>query len=271
MTHFLEFTKMAGAGNDFIVCDNRLKRLKSTGLAEYAQRLCDRRRSVGGDGLIVLEQSGQTEIRMRIFNPDGSEAEMCGNGVRCAAKFIVDHGIAGPQHRIETMAGIIEAEVTGNTVKARITEPKGMRLDFPVEVNGESETLSFVDTGVPHAVKIMKPEATCDVETLGRLIRNHEAFAPKGTNVNFVWVKPKNAIQVRTYERGVEAETQACGTGSTASALIAAASRGLKSPVQVHTQGGDILKIYFSKNDTGFHDVYLEGDVSISFEGRVKI
>lgn len=264
------FAKMAGAGNDFIVVDNRAKALKKPG-AETARRLCDRKYSIGGDGLILLEKSKKADIRMRIFNPDGSEAEMCGNGVRCIARFAADHKITKSKLSIETLAGLITAEVRGDVVKAKLMDPRGLRTGLEVEVSGKNERVHFIDTGVPHAVLVVDSLAHCDVEGLGRAIRFHERFAPRGTNVDFISIRGKQAVEVRTYERGVEDETLSCGTGSTAGALVAAALEDLKSPVLVYTKGGETLKIYFTRKKEGFTGVYLEGKVQTSFEGRVSL
>jgi diaminopimelate epimerase len=265
----LNFTKLSGAGNDFIVADNRRGLVKN--LAASARALCDRRRGVGADGLILLEKSKKADFKMRIVNPDGSEAEMCGNGVRCLAKFAVESKIAKKTMEIQTLAGTIGAEVNGDTVKARMLEPVGLKLNFIVPVEGVKTTLHFINTGVPHAVMILGSVKGFDVAGKGRAIRTHGHFTPRGTNANFIAVRSKNAIDIRTYERGVEDETLACGTGSTAGALIAAALKGMKSPVDVHTYGGEVLKIYFTRNGEGFRDVYLEGRVRINFEGRTEL
>ena len=261
---------MSGAGNDFILIDNRRGFIKA-GLAKKAKTLCDRKHSIGADGLILLERSKKADIRMRILNPDGSEAEMCGNGVRCLAKFAVDMKIASPKHSVETLAGTIYTEVRGNVVKAKMIEPKELKLGFKIDLNGSDGAMNFINTGVPHAVRLVNSVAGCDVKTLGRDIRQHKHFSPKGTNVNFVAVKQGSSIDIRTYERGVEDETLACGTGSTAGALVAAAVKNLKSPVSVHTHGGELLKVYFSRNGLSFHGVYLEGRVQKSFEGSVLL
>jgi diaminopimelate epimerase len=263
------FVKMAGAGNDFILADNRKGLIR--GLPQTARKLCDRKHSIGADGLILLERSKSADIRMRILNPDGSEAEMCGNGVRCLARFAVDLKAVKARHTIETLAGLIRADVRGEVVKARMVEPKGLTLGIPLRVGGKKEVLNFIDTGVPHAVKVLSSVASCDVDGSGRVIRFHRYFAPRGTNVNFIALKSGNAIEIRTYERGVEAETLACGTGSVAGALVAASLKGLKSPVRVRTRGGEVLNIYFAKKNGAFTDVYLEGGVEKCFEGRVDL
>ncbi len=267
---FLKFTKLVGAGNDFIVIDNRSGALKKN-LPRLAKRLCDRKYSVGADGLILLEKSKKADARMRIFNPDSSEAEMCGNGVRCLGKFAADRKITSTRFSVETLAGIIGVEVRGQTVKARLVDPVDLSLNLSVRAGGKSHALHFINTGVPHAVKLVSSVEPCDVKSLGSEIRFHKHFAPRGTNVNFVCAGTDNSIRIRTYERGVEDETLACGTGSTAGALIVAALKGFVSPVRVHTRGGETLKVYFSRDPQGFRDVFLEGEIRESFEGSVKL
>lgn len=270
MSRAIDFTKMAAAGNDFLVIDNRRAIFKGNA-KKISQVLCDRKRSVGADGVLLLEKSQKADVRMRIFNSDGSQAEMCGNGVRCLAKFAVDRKIAKPKLSIETLAGIIEAQVRGDTVKARMVAPKNLKLNIHVQAEGQTHALHFIDTGVPHAVKMVELLDDVDVRGLGRAIRFHAAFAPRGANVNFVRALSGKEIGVRTYERGVEDETLACGTGSTASALIAALLENVASPVLVSTRGGEILKIYFKKEGQDFSDIYLEGKIKKAFEGRVSL
>jgi diaminopimelate epimerase len=266
----VSFTKFVAAGNDFIVIDNRSGILKGLPQTE-AIRLCDRRFGVGADGVLLLERSRKADIRMRIFNPDGSQADMCGNGVRCLSKFVVGKKIVKSEHTVETGAGIIRSRVRGWLVRSLLTEPGNFR-DYPkFKVGGRSEDVHFLNTGVPHAVIVRSSLKDLDVASRGRELRYHKVFAPAGTNVNFMRIGPGNAIQVRTYERGVEAETLACGTGSTASALTASRLRGLRSPVRVITRGGENLKVYFNRRDGRFTDVYLEGPVRSTFEGRVHI
>lgn len=269
MLKSVAFSKKEAAGNDFIIIDNRKKRVQSP--VRAAQKLCNRKLSVGADGLLLLEKSKNADIRMRIFNPDGSQAEMCGNGVRCLAKFAAQNKITTNIHSIETLAGRIQSEVRGDIVRAKMVPPRGLRLNVMVRAAGASHILHLINTGVPHAVKVVRRVSQAAVESLGRTLRWHKAFAPKGTNVNFISVSPGPSVQIRTYERGVEAETLACGTGSTAGALVAATLKNLKSPVRVRTRGGEVLKIYFSKKNGLFEDVYLEGKVTDSFEGRVKL
>lgn len=266
----LEFSKMAGAGNDFIMINNLSGVLKD-GLPELARHLSDRKLSVGSDGIILMEKSSTADVGMRIFNPDGSEAEMCGNGVRCLAKFAVDKKITKDKLSIQTLAGLIGAEVRGDVVTVKMADPKDLKLGLAIDLNGKRQDLHFINTGVPHAVIVTDDLKDTDVFTLGRAIRRHPQFAPRGANANFISIRFDNSISIRTYERGVENETLACGTGSTAGAIVAAALKSFTSPVKVHTHGGEVLEIFFSRDGMNFHDVYLKGPVTTNFEGRVTI
>jgi len=258
----INFTKMVASGNDFIVIQGK----PSGNLTALAKALCDRRFGIGADGLLILEKSKKADIRMRIFNADGSEAQMCGNGARCAALFSGKR-----KSRLLTCAGVINAQVYGKRVKIRITDPKGIKLDIPIKVNGRSIKVNFINTGVPHTVVFVNGINDIDVRQIGRSIRNHAKFRPAGTNVNFVEVKGHNTIRIRTYERGVEDETLACGTGSAASALIFALKNNLDDLVKVETQSGEILRVYFQRTDSKFSNVWLEGSARIVYKGEYYV
>jgi diaminopimelate epimerase len=264
----IAFTKMVGAGNDFIVI--RPSGHQAIRLKELALKMCDRKFGVGADGLLVLGKSKKADIAMNIFNADGSEAEMCGNGARCVA-FYASKSLRVKSLDIETKAGIIEAKVEGNTVKVKLSEPKNLKLDLPVKLSGRNLSVNFINTGVPHAVIFSAGLDNINVSAIGRLIRFHKAFAPKGTNVDFVEVTGKDSIKVRTYERGVEDETLACGTGSTASALIFALKTGVMNKVNVQTRGGEFLKVYFKNDFNKLSDVWLEGKVNIAYKGEYDV
>lgn len=259
----LNFTKMVGAGNDFVVIDGKLK-----GMSALAKKICDRKTGIGADGMLVLEKSKIADFRMRVFNADGSEAEMCGNGLRCAVLF------AGIKRKVkvETKAGIYEGEITAkNKVKVKMQEPKDLRLNFPINVCGREIKVSFVDTGVPHAVVFVEGLEKINPEEIGPEIRHHDEFKPKGANVNFVELIDDANIKIRTYERGVEGETLACGTGSVASAIISRVEgEGLRVKVNVHTRGG-ILKVEFDRMDDKIKNVYLEGEARIVFQGGIYV
>lgn len=263
----IEFFKMSGSGNDFIFIDNMDQSLQVDDLASFAKTLCRRQISVGADGLMVIEPSDTVDFKWRFFNADGSEGEMCGNGGRCAARFAFHKGIAKERMSFETLAGIIDAEVKGNIAKIRLTAPHSLAMDIPITIGKETLAVHSINTGVPHAVVFVNDIDLFDVFTTGRAIRRHDHFLPAGTNANFVSVVDDQTLRVRTYERGVEDETLACGTGSVASALISARLGLVRSPVSVRVQSGETLTIYFEQTDTGFTDVYLEGKVTIVYQG----
>jgi len=266
---FIPFFKMQGSGNDFILIDNRQKFLDADHLGDFVPRVCTRKVSVGADGLILIEPSERAHFRWRFFNADGSEAEMCGNGGRCAARLAVIRGIAPPRLSFETRAGIIECVVSGTRVGLQMVPPSEMQIDLHVNINGGEYGLHFINTGVPHAVQIVPDVARVNVADLGRKIRFHERFLPAGTNADFVQTIDRRRLKLRTYERGVEEETLACGTGAVASALIAAALGMVESPVDVETTGGETLTISFQRQGNGFERVFLEGETRIVYEGQL--
>jgi diaminopimelate epimerase len=241
----MRFTKMSGAGNDFIVVEGR-PGLKGP---ELARKLCPRRIAIGADGLLVLERGRNGSHRMIYYNADGSRA-FCGNGSRCAAMWMRRRNWSGRNVSFQSDNGPLEAVVTG---------PERVRLRMPPATPPESRTAGkwrgfFLDTGVPHFVVPVKKLDAVDVEAVGRELRFHKAFAPKGANVNFV-----ERGRIRTYERGVEAETLACGTGAVAAAL----AKG-RSPVALKARSGDILKVEW----TSLSDIWLEGPAVVTFEGE---
>jgi diaminopimelate epimerase len=194
---------------------------------------------------------------------------MCGNGARCAAAFAVEHGLAGRIMRFTTRAGIIEARVNPDDVSIMMTPPRDLHTGIALEMDGVTTEVHFINTGVPHAVMFTDALDETDVHALGRRIRKHRRFAPAGTNVNFVQAEGGDSIRVRTYERGVEAETLACGTGAVASAIISHASgKASGSPVRVEVPGGD-LKIEFTCTGGEYRDVWLTGEASFIFRGSL--
>ena len=263
----ISFSKLSGSGNDFILMDNRLGGLPATELTRAARLLCRRKFSVGADGLIALEDSEKADFRWRFFNADGSSAEMCGNGGRCAARFAVERGIAGPSLCFETLAGLIRAEVKDRKVKLELPDPEDYRTQMEIPLRSETLQADFINTGVPHVVIFVEDIEEVDVRGMGREIRNHPLFAPAGTNVNFVQRINDARIAMRTYERGVEDETLACGTGAVASACVCSCAWDLDSPVEVQTRGGEILHVYFSGKEGRFRDVFLEGDTLWIYDG----
>ncbi len=267
----LPFTKMSGAGNDFIVIDHRRLLIPPGEQSELAQRICRRMFSVGADGLILLEDSAVADFSWRFYNADGSVAEMCGNGARCAARFAYVKGLAGARMSFETLAGIIEAEISSDdSVRLRMTAPFDFRTKLSVMLGGRERLLSFVNSGVPHAVLFVDAAEDVPLKEWGQIIRFHPLFQPAGTNVNFVKKIADNTILVRTYERGVEDETMACGTGAVASALFAALAGLVQSPVAIRTSGGDRLTIFFDLQEGPLADnVFLQGPARIIYEGSL--
>ena len=272
----VEFTKMSGSGNDFVIIDNRDNILKDG--SSFAKEVCHRKLSVGADGLILIETAAADDFRMRIFNPDGSEPQMCGNGARCAALFAHIKGIVNKKMNFETGAGRIFAEVYASAVKLKLGDPYDIRLGFDLKIGDKTFGASYINTGVPHTVLFVLDIENTDVVGLGRMIRYHRDFEPSGTNVDFVQLKDHSSVIIRTYERGVEDETLACGTGSVASAVIAGlqGNVGLNELVHVHTRGGEILKVHYKiEKQQDFisqvKDVYLEGAVKVAFEGKINL
>jgi len=265
----IPFMKMSGSGNDFILIDHREPILDEAEMKEFARKVCQRRVSVGADGLILIERSGKADFKWRFFNADGSEAEMCGNGGRCVARFAWLKGIAGPSLTFETIAGNLSAQVDGMRVKLEMPRPYGLKVDEKILIGGEDQILSSINTGVPHAVIFLEDLEGMDVFRVGRAIRYHPHFAPAGTNANFVRWENQSQLSIRTYERGVEDETLACGTGAVASALIAAFKGLANSPVSIRTRGGEILTVYFEIEDREVKRVFFEGDVHIIYEAEM--
>jgi diaminopimelate epimerase len=308
----LKFTKMNGAGNDFVMVDNRDLSFQPT--QELLAKLCDRHRGVGADGVLLVEPSQHTaaltdkqldkeladtfpasdppshtqepaiaaDYRMRYYNADGGEVEMCGNGARCFARFVQKLETAGGAAArgsvsFETIAGVIGAEYEGDLVRLRMSTPHGLALGaaLPIETEPESLEVHFLNTGVPHAVVFAPKVEAYPVHAHGAALRYHPHFAPAGTNANFVQVEGRCNLRLRTYERGVEGETLACGTGVVASALLHSVLTGAESPVSVRVQGGDTLRVEFKKHGEGagtvFTEVDLIGPADFVFDGELAL
>ena len=283
MTTRIPFTKMVGTGNDFIVIDARrrpLSALKSH-WSSISQAVCDRHEGIGADGVLVLERSASADVKMRVFNPDGSEAEMCGNGARCVARYL-RRGARGRPVTIESKAGVLTAQVDHGRVAMRMTDPTGLRLDLSLDADRRPIRAGFVNTGVPHLVVPVADLEAVDVRGLGRALRSHREFAPQGTNVNFI--QPDGArsgrLRIRTYERGVEDETLACGTGIVASAVVHALSRRSgngqdhRYRLDLVPRSKDVLTVAFTAVPEGkrvrITDVVLEGPAVRVFDGAVN-
>ena len=265
----IKFSKMSGSGNDFVIIDNRRHILDGIDLSKFITAVCRRKISVGADGLILIEPSDKADFRWRFYNSDGSRAEMCGNGARCAARFAYVNGIAGKNLTFETDAGIVSGQINADRTKVKMPDPKDLRLDYSIELADGPLTVSSINTGVPHVVIMHDDIEKVDVFGVGREIRRHEAYAPAGTNVNFICQQGPGKLAIRTYERGVEDETLACGTGSIASALICAIKLGWTSPINLVTRSQESLTIHFAQNSGIFDDVYLEGDARIIYTAQL--
>jgi diaminopimelate epimerase len=261
---------MNGAGNDFVLIDNRLGDLRLA--AGQISKICDRHRGVGADGVLVLERAANgADFRMRYYNADGGEAEMCGNGARCFARYA--SRVAGPAEKLsfETPAGVIGATLQGDLVCLNMSEPKDLRLGITIPLPNRQISAHFVNSGVPHVVVPVDDLENADVRGIGSAVRHHELFAPKGTNVNFLKQRGEKAVSIRTYERGVEDETLACGTGVVASALIFAARQKIDGPIGVLVRGGNELQVGFERVGDQFKNVTLTGPADFVFEGTIEV
>lgn len=262
----IPFYKMHGASNDFIVVDDR-QRIFPEDDPDWITQICSRRTGVGSEGVLLIQPSDSAHFRMRFFNPDGGEVDMCGNGARCIARLASEIGAAPRDMRFDTAAGVIAAQVGDPLVTLQLYPPKDWRMNQRLGLNGASRDYHFVNSGVPHVVMIVDEVANVDVQALGAAIRHHADFAPGGTNANFISVTGPDSIRIRTYERGVEAETLACGTGILAGALIAGRLGLVTAPVRVHSRSGDELIVNFQSTDAGADRVTLTGPAVHVFQG----
>lgn len=263
------FFKMQGCGNDFVLMDNRELKLPVAVMADWAKAVCRKAFGVGADGMILLDhapEGSRADYIWHFYNADGSRAEMCGNGSRCAARLAYLLGMAPEKHVLGTDAGEIEAEVfpASNEVRVRLTPPKNLALHIDLDLSGAKTEAHFVDTGVPHAVILQPNLERAPVRELGAGVRFHPRFAPAGTNANFIEIVDRGHINLRTYERGVEDETFACGTGAVASVVVANALGLADAAVEVTTTGKEHLGIAIVDGAT-----YLRGAAEIAFRGEL--
>jgi diaminopimelate epimerase len=271
----VKFTKMTASGNDFVIIDNRTGGLAKTGsaLANFVKKVCERKMGPGADGVLLVEESSAADFRMRVFNPDGGEAEMCGNGARCITLWATLN-IKGQKSKVkfETMAGILEAEVTlDKRVSVKMSDPTNIRLNHIILLNSSEHEIHSINTGVPHAVLFIDDMMGTDIKKLGSKIRHYREFAPAGTNVDFIRLKSEDSLYIRTYERGVEGETLACGTGACAAAIVSHLLGKTKVPTKMYTKSGSILRIYFDvSDDSRVTNLYLEGDAAVVYEGELS-
>ncbi|MBT3194714.1 MAG: diaminopimelate epimerase [Verrucomicrobia bacterium] len=264
------FWKMHGAGNDFILVDDRDGLFPKQDASALAA-LCRRRTGIGCEGLILIQPSESAEFRMQFFNPDGNEVEMCGNGARCVARLAHDLGIAADCMTIETRAGVLSAALLGDQVRLELPPPPPAQLRQSLVLpSGDSLEYDFLNTGVPHVVLQTDDLEGYPLQERGRAVREHAVFAPAGTNVNVFAIQDEHHVRVRTYERGVEHETLACGTGIVAS-TIAAVLRGLAStPVTVRAASGDSLVVDCQIEDGVVSGLTLTGPAVYVFKGEFQ-
>ena len=271
----LVFVKLQGNGNDFILIDEIEGELIPEEMKpKFASLYTDRRFGIGGDGVLFLAKGEKVPMKMRIFNPDESEADMCGNGIRCLAKYIVDKGYSKDSFAIETRAGVIQVNAKYDQEEEFMATigmpvPRFDRKDIPATGEGDykeeilENTVYAVNTGVPHAVIFVDEVGAVEIEEVAPAIRNHHTF-PQGANVNFVEKKGENHLHIRTYERGVEAETLSCGTGAMASAAVARKLGMVGDTVQVETVGGPLVVRLGEKNE-------MEGPARTVFTGSLEL
>lgn len=265
----IHFWKMHGAGNDFILADDREQTFPAAD-REWVKRIAQRKTGVGCEGIVLIQESGVANFRMRFFNPDGSEADMCGNGARCVARLAYEIGVAPSAMEIETGAGILKAAMAGDQVLLHMTTPRDWRLQRRVSVSTGDLDYSFVNSGVPHVVVPTTDLDGADIRRLGSEIRYHADFAPAGANVNFIRITGPQSMRIRTYERGVEDETLACGTGIVAAALIAGKLGSVKPPVSVTCASGDVLEVSYAMTPDGAGQVTLLGPAVHVFQGTLE-
>ncbi len=262
-----KFTKMTGAGNDFVIIDNFNGKIRIS--KDQIIKICRRKFGLDADGLILLEKQKGADFYMRFFNNDGSEADMCGNAARCIARYAFEKGYANNYVNFIAKDGPHYAEVKKDYVKLQMTDPKMLQLNVKFKIGGKLLKGGYVNTGVPHFVLEVDDIEKYDVLKEGRLIRNHKIFQPNGTNAMFIERKAKDRYAIRSYERGVEGETLACGTGATAAGIILHAYGKAQSPVIFDAPGGT-LKIYFKYKDGKYTDVFLEGPARMVAEGKIS-
>lgn len=265
----IHFWKMHGAANDFILVDDRALTFPAHD-KQWIAAICSRRRGVGAEGVILIQPSTTADFRMRFFNPDGYEVEMCGNGARCVARLAHEIGAAPEQMHFETIAGVVGATVRGDQVTLNMPDPKDWRLNRTLRLENAILSYHFVNSGVPHVIVRVDSLETVDVPRIGAAIRYHPDFAPAGTNADFVAVTGPHALRIRTYERGVEAETLACGTGITAAGLVAIRLGWTPPPVHITTAGGDVLTVNARFIGDVITDVTLSGPAVHVFRGEIE-
>jgi diaminopimelate epimerase len=265
----VRFVKMSGAGNDLVLVDHRDRFLRGRE-EQFARVACDRRRGIGADGVILVEDDDELDFAVRFFNPDGGEYGLCGNGARCIPHFAEEIGFPGPEHRFRSPAGVHRAaRIDARSAWVELNPVREIRLDVEVDLEGKPARMDWGDIGVPHGAFWTRDVATAPVATWGAHLRRHRAFGPEGTNVSFVEKVGEGRLRIRTFERGVEGETFACGSGSAVVATIARA-RGLTGDrVELEVRSGDVLAVQLAPDGAG--GPRLEGPVTRTFAGEIEL
>jgi diaminopimelate epimerase len=273
----IAFTKMTGAGNDFVAVDNRESVIDDP--SRFALTVCDRRYGIGADGILLVENSDKADFEMKYYNADGSCGGMCGNGGRCIAMFAKQlRVVSGKKFSFTALGHLYTGTIEGDIVFLRMKDPSSLWLEDRVLLGDRKIVVHFVNTGSPHCVifedensGLLSPDFDkANIHDLGRSLRYHQRFSPEGANVNFVKMNDATSIKIRTYERGVEEETLACGTGSIASAIVSSMIKGCKSPVNVITRSGETLTVSFFARGKEISEVTLKGKALRVFSGTIE-
>lgn len=265
----MEFFKMSGGGNDFIVVDNRSSQVRNESIPDLVRRISVRALSVGADGVIFLENSRAGDFRATFYNPDG-QTTFCGNGGRCASRLAYLMGMVGPRMRVETFKMVHDATVEGERVQFSMPPALRLRAGLKLKVDEQVLDAATIDTGVPHVVVFKEAPHSVSIAELGRRIRSHPELGPEGANANFVMVVDENTLAIRTYERGVEGETLSCGTGCVAAALVTSSLGMTRSPVACWTRSGVTLTVHFRGGAGAFSHIVLEGDARLIYQGNLS-
>lgn len=285
MNEMIHFTKAEGAQNDFVIVDDRSGSFSEDTRRRFAQLTSHRRKGVGSDGCIFIESSDTHDFTMSFYNPDGSVGSMCGNGGRCAALYAVQNGITSPHMRFEVLGRSYSAEVRGNSVRLSFPAPVVIEHDIALQCGDESCRVNFIDTGAPHVLlfsdqlpaSMRAAFDELDMAHIGNVLRWHTRFAPRGANVN-VLQREGDEIFIRTFEKGVEGETEACGTGTLAAGIAAHLRYGIPSPITLRTHGDDVLRVHFTARgeraaDPAYfeQDLVLEGPAHLVYDGCILL
>ena len=264
----MEFFKMSGGGNDFIIIDNRGGAVRPESVSDLVQRITVRALSVGADGVILVETSRIADFRATFYNPDG-QTTFCGNGARCVARLAYLMGLVGPRMRVETIKMVHDAVVEGERV--RFSMPLAQRLKTGVSLRANDQLFegATIDSGVPHLVVFRDTPHSVSIQDLGSKLRHHADLGPEGANVNFVTVVDEHTLAIRTFERGVEGETLSCGTGCVAAALVTSALGRTQSPVSCWTRSGVSLAVHFKGSEGAYSGIVLEGDARLIYQGNL--